>query len=190
MRGRLAAPIPALVLLLAALTPGPAGADARRPAEREARERFQRAELAFNLGKFPDALVEYQAAYEAKPLPALLFNIAQCHRNMRNHEQARFFYRRYLALAPASPDRARVEDLITEMTRAIDREQSIVAPPLVPVAASPPVPAGEGRPVYQRWWFWTAVGVAVTGAVATAVILSRDAADQGTLPPIDGRLGP
>jgi hypothetical protein len=36
------------------------------------------------------------------------------------------------------------------------------------------VPRPRRAPVWRRWWFWTAVGVAVAGGVATAVILTRE----------------
>src|SRR5581483_5097054 len=96
----------------------PAGAAS---SEKASRELFQRAEKSFNLGRFPEALADYQAAYEAKPLPAFLFNIAQCYRNMQSYERARFFFRRYLALDPHSANRRLVEDLIAEMTRELDK---------------------------------------------------------------------
>ena len=73
--------------------------------EKQARVHFKKAERAFNLGKFAEALISYQAAFEAKPLPAFVFNIAQCHRNLDDPERALFFYRRYLALDPEGPHR-------------------------------------------------------------------------------------
>ena len=82
--------------------------------EKQARVHFKKAERAFNLGKFADALISYQAAFEAKPLPAFVFNIAQCHRNLDDPERALFFYRRYLALDPEGPHRKLVEGLIEE----------------------------------------------------------------------------
>lgn len=94
------------------------------PADKQAREHFQNAENSFNLGRFPDALADYQAAYEAKPLPGFLFNIAQCYRNMQSYDRARFFYRRYLALDPKTPNRRLVEDLIAEMTRELNKAES------------------------------------------------------------------
>jgi hypothetical protein len=84
------------------------------PEEKQARVHFKKAERAFNLGKFADALISYQAAFEAKPLPAFVFNIAQCHRNLDDPERALFFYRRYLALDPEGPHRKLVESLIEE----------------------------------------------------------------------------
>src|SRR3954464_14820039 len=86
-----------ILLLSVAAAPAARAAGGGGNADKQARVLFQRAEMAFNLGKFSDALADYQAAYQAKPLPGFLFNIAQCYRNMRNYERARFFYRRYLA---------------------------------------------------------------------------------------------
>src|SRR5438270_3474135 len=152
-----------LLLKLHAAQAAPAGGSSD---ERQARELFQNAEKSFNLGRFPEALADYQAAYEAKPLPAFLFNIAQCYRNMQSYERARFFFRRYLALDPRTTNRRLVEDLIAEMTRELDKSEksekteqaeksddllpapvALMAP--VPVAApppSPPLPAPVSAP--------------------------------------------
>ena len=43
---------------------------------------FERAQASFSQGRFDEARADYQAAYEAEPLPAFLFNIGQCHRNL------------------------------------------------------------------------------------------------------------
>jgi tetratricopeptide (TPR) repeat protein len=110
------------------------GAPSRLDDEKESRRLFQKAELGFNLGKFEDALADYQAAYQAKPLPGFLFNIAQCYRNLTNYERARFFYRRYLKLEPRSPNRHLVEQLIAEMTERMDKQAAQTA------GATPPPP--------------------------------------------------
>jgi tetratricopeptide (TPR) repeat protein len=94
---------------------------------KEARALFKRAELNFNLLKFAEALSDYQAAYQAKPLPGFLFNIAQCHRNMGQYERARFFFRRYLVLDPRTANRPKVEDLIAEMTRLLEKQEAASA---------------------------------------------------------------
>jgi len=156
--GALIAPLVCAVLPLLqpprAAVAAPASATA---GEKASRELFQRAEKSFNLGRFPEALADYQAAYEAKPLPAFLFNIAQCYRNMQSYERARFFFRRYLALDPKTTNRRLVEDLIAEMTRELDKSEksekaeqaeksddSLAAPVALaapaPVAAPPPLP--------------------------------------------------
>jgi tetratricopeptide (TPR) repeat protein len=178
--------------------------------EREARELFQRAEISFNLGKFPEALADYESAYRAKPLPGFLFNIAQCHRNMAQYEQARFVYRRYLTAEPRSPHRSTVEGLIAEMTRRIEREQrlrtaSFVVPGASPASADrePPLVSTPGAavstqvtseprsvPIYKRWWFWTGVGVVVTGAAVAAYSLATAGDPSGSLGSIDARSMP
>jgi tetratricopeptide (TPR) repeat protein len=158
---------PLLCLALPLLSPRGAVAAAATAAagDKASRELFQRAEKSFNLGRFPEALADYQAAYEAKPLPAFLFNIAQCYRNMQSFERARFFFRRYLALDPKTTNRRLVEDLISEMTRELDKQEKAekigkpdqgddqapapvalaapaVAPPVpLPPAPPPPTPA-------------------------------------------------
>ena len=116
---------------IALITVCPAGPAAAAPGtaaeEKEARELFRKAEMSFNMGKFADALGDYQAAYQAKPLPAFLFNIAQCYRNLQDYEKARFFYRRYLALDPHTTNRRLVEDLVAEMTKLIDKSEAAKA---------------------------------------------------------------
>ena len=92
---------------------GAAASDDARPG----RVRFEMAETKFNLGRFEEAAVDYQAAYEAEPLPAFLFNIGQCYRNLGNYERAQFYFRRYVQLDPRSPNRADAEQLIAEMDR-------------------------------------------------------------------------
>jgi tetratricopeptide (TPR) repeat protein len=51
------------------------------------------------------------------------------------------------------------------------------------VATTAGGPARE--PLYRRWWFWTALGVVVAGAVVAAIAVSRPAPQpyQGTLDP-------
>jgi len=45
---------------------------------------------------------------------------------------------------------------------------------------SDPVPAEESsHPVWKRWWFWSAVGVAVMAGGATAYLLTRSRSDCG-----------
>lgn len=58
-----------------------------------------------------------------------------------------------------------------------------IAPPALPPPAPPstgtelvvtaaPPSQNEGRPVYKRWWFWTAVGGVVALGVVAAVVLA------------------
>jgi tetratricopeptide (TPR) repeat protein len=147
MRGLVAAGLLATLAAPASAAPrraaparGSEGHDPKQ--EKLARTRFDRAEKAFNLGRFDEALAEYQGAYEALPLPAFVFNIAQCHRNLGNDEQAVFFYQRYLSLQPDAPNRSVVEELIAEQTRHLDERKAAEAARLA--AETPLIPRGAG----------------------------------------------
>lgn len=132
-----------VVIVVVAALAGAARAEGSGDSEKEARRLFQEAELSFNVGKFAEALAAYQAAYEAKPLPGFLFNIAQCYRNMGDYERARFFFRRYLTLDPRTPNRRRVEALIDEMGRLLQQradEEAARAPAGPAAEPSPPAP--------------------------------------------------
>ncbi|HJZ87766.1 MAG TPA: tetratricopeptide repeat protein [Polyangia bacterium] len=190
---------PALALALAAVLAGRAG-----PApEQVARRHFDRAEKLYALEKFQDALTEYEAAYDAKPLPGFLFNIGQCYRNLGNFRQAVFSYKRYLSLRPDTRNRAEIEDLIVDLekkiadadrrakNRALRLEAQTPPPqsnvtPVNPVDPPPPTPAET--PFYGRWWFWTAIAVVAAGALV-GVYAASSGNDNGvpptTLPPID-----
>lgn len=82
---------------------------------RDARALFDRAQKTYDRGEIAAALALYLQAYETKALPGFLFNIAQCHRQLRNYERASFYFKRYLALAPATPNAPVVRDLIAEV---------------------------------------------------------------------------
>jgi len=168
---------------LAAACPASAGTN-----DTPGRALFERAETKFNVGRFDEALADYQAAYEIEPLPAFLFNIGQCYRNMGNYERAQFFFRRYTALDPRSPNRPAAESLIAEMDALLAGEagRDVAAeragPPSRPPILAAPAPAADGHtpvtqptaslgqpageraappPLYRRPWFWAAAAAVV-----------------------------
>jgi hypothetical protein len=73
----------------------------------------------YNLGRFSEALSEFEAAYLAVQDPPFLFNIAQCHRKMGNGKEALESYRSYLRVARAAPNRAEVQKHISELERQV-----------------------------------------------------------------------
>jgi tetratricopeptide (TPR) repeat protein len=94
-----------------------------RPAEdavARARQHSRQGTALYNLNRFQGALREYEASYLAAPDPALLFNIAQCHRKLGRRAEAIDFYRTYLRNAPHAPNRAEVERRIDELQTASD----------------------------------------------------------------------
>jgi tetratricopeptide (TPR) repeat protein len=163
-----------LLLALFALALAARIAAADDAATRSARRHFDRAQKLYAIAKFRDALDEYQKAFDARPLPDFLFNIGQCYRNLGDYDAAIFSYKKYLTAAPAAPNRAQVEQLIDDLEARRDQEEArrrgLQASPPVPTTAAtatappPAIPPPADRPIYGRWWFWTAIGVAVAGA--------------------------
>lgn len=168
------------LVAVVALAFGGRAARADDAATREAKKHFQKGEKLFALGKFEQALAEYQAAYEAKPLPKLLFNIGQAHRNLDNYQQAIFAYRKYLREVPDADNREAVERLIDELeaeqAEAEERDRAHQAEldrERERELARQRAARGDDKPIYTRWWFWGGIA-AVAGASAGGYLLLRD----------------
>ncbi|HRC55231.1 MAG TPA: tetratricopeptide repeat protein, partial [Kofleriaceae bacterium] len=71
-------------------------ANANDPETRTARRHFDKADKLFALGRFDEALEQYEKAFDAKPIPDFLFNIGQCYRNLGDYEAAIFSFRKFL----------------------------------------------------------------------------------------------
>lgn len=87
-----------------------------------AREHFQKGTKFFDLGKFEDAVKEYEAAYELIDDPVLLYNIAQAHRLAGHTERALFFYRSFLRRNPNAKNQDEVNLKIAELQKALDQQ--------------------------------------------------------------------
>jgi tetratricopeptide (TPR) repeat protein len=141
----------ALVLVLA--LPGSARAqDAPSPKlsesqKRQTKEHYEQATKYYNLGKYSEAVAEYQAAYLISADPVMLYNIAQCHRLNNQPDDAARFYKNYLRNAPSAVNRAEVEKKIEEMERLSEerRRQGASAPANPPATPSSP-PSGTPTP--------------------------------------------
>ena len=113
----------AVFLSLAAVTASAGPATAKSP-RAQAKAEVQKGQLDYQLGRFEQALEEYSHAYELFPAPALLFNLGQCHRNLKNYERAIFFFEGYLREQTKieADQRALTEDLIAECKAAQETE--------------------------------------------------------------------
>ena len=134
------------------------------------------------LGRYEEAVAAFRRAYELKADARLLYDIAECYRQVGNVDQALFYYDRYLTDWPEAFDRDQVEKKVAALSAGRARETGAVPrkrPVMVVDEVSKPRP--PARP-WQRWWFWTGIGVALA-AGATAVALSSRP-DNG-LPPSD-----
>jgi len=66
-------------------------------ARQKARELFSLAETQYRLGRFEAALEGYEAALKYRHHTSIIFNIAQCHRQLGHLERAVFFYKLFLS---------------------------------------------------------------------------------------------
>lgn len=136
--------VPGMVLVFVLLGPGAMGIP-RASAEDdlgEARAHYSKASRLYQVGEYRQALDEFKAAHLAKPDPAFLFNIAQCHRQLGDLEQAVVMYKRYLGASPKAVNRSEVERRVAELEASLAAERakpSVGGSPVPPVAA--PVPA-------------------------------------------------
>ena len=115
----------------------------------EAKAAYMRAEEAYNLGQFDEAIAGYSKAYAAWNRPLFLFNLAQVHRMKGDARRAVFYYKRFLATAEATktsvlPEvRTEVERHIRELTEELQRDE---AAPRAPDIPPPPTPPGGPLP--------------------------------------------
>jgi tetratricopeptide (TPR) repeat protein len=182
----------------------------------QARKLNTEAKKQFNLGNFSEAAALYKKAYEAKPIPEFLHNVAQCYKRMaalEYLEKALFYFESYLNNAPDSPNRQDVEAEIAEIKHQIEslRKGGVkagaekahpassparVAPPaaLPPTATSTPHQTSKAEPrqtpIYKRWWFWTVVGAAIVGGTVGAAIAATTGGSNRMPSGPDGRWDP
>lgn len=104
------------------------GVPARAGDEEEAKLHFEKAQTAYKLGQFEEAVREYEAAYRAMPDPAFLFNIAQSQRQQYRVDKKSFrlhkalsLYKSYLREMPEAPNRETVQKLIEELHQLLSQ---------------------------------------------------------------------
>jgi tetratricopeptide (TPR) repeat protein len=77
----------------------------------------------FNLNEYDQALELYKRAYRIRPLPAFLFNMAQCNRKLGHYQDAINNYQSYLVGVPDASNKEMVESLINESKQLAGDEQ-------------------------------------------------------------------
>lgn len=138
---------------LFAVPPLAAGADRGDTADKAAaREHYEKGTSYYDLGRYPDAIKEFEAAYEIKKDPALLYNLAQAYRLGGNPEQALHFYKTYLRYVPRPPNRAEIEDRITGLEKQVAElkqpppSRDIIPPAPSAAATTPDAPGAANAP--------------------------------------------
>src|SRR5690348_16735661 len=89
----------------------------------QARAHVAKAKVHYDLGEYEQAAEEYIIVYRLRPLPALLFNIAQAYRQAGLYEKAKQFYRSFLRESPDQKNRATIEKAIGEIDDLLARDK-------------------------------------------------------------------
>lgn len=114
-----------------------AGKEAPKDNKALAKEHFQRGTSFYDLGRYSEAIREFEAAYQLKNDPAFLYNLAQAYRLVGNPERALHFYRTYLRYVPKAANRAEIEERIEALEKAAaEKGAAQTSPP--PVGTTPP----------------------------------------------------
>jgi tetratricopeptide (TPR) repeat protein len=111
----------------------------------QAKAHAARAKVHYDLGEYEKAAEEYIQVYRIKPLPPLLYNIAQSYRQAGQYEKARQFYKSYLREAKDAPNRGAIEKAIRELDELLAKEQKAKNAPPKGVAQTPSV-SGAAAP--------------------------------------------
>jgi len=176
------------VVILLVLHCSGASADNRSTAREGAKEAYQRGLKQYNLGEYEAALDAFTAAYNLVPDPILLFNTAQCHRQLGHKLKALTLYKSYLRETENRTANAEeVKRLVSSLEQELAREHTTKeAPPQgvqqsqdqqpstatngVPPPATTQLAAQQtvkrSEPPRKRAWIFGVVG----GALAVGVV--------------------
>jgi hypothetical protein len=131
-----------VLLVGALLAVAPAAALAGPAPNPEAREATEQGRRSYNLGHWQEAIERFEHAYQMSGDPALLFNLAQAHRQAGHAADAIHFYRSYLREIPNGPSREIAEKQLKELERRGAQAAPPQPAPPAPVPAAPaPAPA-------------------------------------------------
>jgi tetratricopeptide (TPR) repeat protein len=153
------------------------------------KQHVRRGNALFRVGKIEEALKQYEAAYEIAPEPRTLFNMAQCHRALRNYERAIFLYNSYLNTVGGDAHRSEVESIVIELDRLVQEQKRAAARPpqvlkapddLLAPAAPVVAPRDIRRPWYRRWYVWVSLGAIITGAALAGGLAGRGSSTPST----------
>lgn len=111
----------ALLISLALALPGGAAPPADASVE-EARAAYDKGSTEFDLGHYQNALASFEKAFTLRHVPALLFNIAQCHRLLGEMKEAATVYRSFLAKDPNNARAQQARVLLAQVEGAVGKQ--------------------------------------------------------------------
>src|SRR5262249_39692180 len=85
---------------------------------------YREGQRQYDLNDFAKALESFKRAYTLYDEPALLYNIAQCYRQLADEEQAIRFYKSYLRRMPNPPNRDDVRHLLATLEKSYNEKRA------------------------------------------------------------------
>ena len=137
-------------ILISLLVAAGARADS---ASDEARAAYDAGSSEYDLGHYREALLDFEKAFKLRHVPALLFNIAQCHRMMGEMKEAATVYKSFIAKDPNNARLEQARTLLEQVEAALASQSEAQtakptevtarqdAPADVPRARAEPLPA-------------------------------------------------
>ena len=120
-----------------------------------AKSSVERAKNHARAEEHTQAMAAWQAAYEQEPRELYIFEIAESARRAGLINEAQASYQRFLRESSATDyieQRKQAEEQLLVLRQQIEKKKL------------------AERPVYKRWWFWTAIGVGVAAVVTAGVV--------------------
>jgi tetratricopeptide (TPR) repeat protein len=134
-------------LVLCAAVPVAARAESEAEKKQQAKEHYEMATRFYDVGKYGEAIAEYEQAYLLVEDAALLFNIGQAYRLWDRPEDAIRAYKNFLRRRPDAGNRADVERKIADLEKLVEeRRRGLPGQPTpAPVQPAQPIsPPGPG----------------------------------------------
>ncbi len=140
-------------------------------------------ERYYQSGQYSLSIQAFRQAYVLKPLPIFLYDMAQAHRLAGQTDEAIQLYERYLREDPGTQQKAEIDAYLAQLHQKQEQDRLAAAARLRLLEQPPSQPP---RPVYKKWWFWTALGTVAAGAIVTGAVLGTRPGET-TLQPINAR---
>lgn len=177
---RLRAGLLVVSLQLASVAASTGEARADQAAHKRALDLFDLGKIAYQEGRFADAVALLERAYAIEPAPVLLYNMARAYEGSGNFEKAIDAYARYLAQAEKMPDRPAIEARVESLRGAVAEKERLArerdeanarrarTPP--PLGSREAGDAPSDRPSDPSPAPWIIAGVGGAGLAAAAIV--------------------
>jgi tetratricopeptide (TPR) repeat protein len=161
---------------------------------------FSKGETYYNAGEWELALKNYKEAYIISNEPALLYNMAQCYRQMNKYDDAIRTYKNFLKEMPDTNLRPTVEAFITELeakksapvdpvvvppTSMVTTVTPVVTPVVTPTSAAlvPATKEDEKPATHKKIFLFAGIGggVVLAGVIAGVALSHPNEEPQSTL---------